>query len=229
MKLKKSDITNAFTPSRVLQARAHRRVFTQFAEKTGLVYFGYVNQRDDEHRLVRGLTQSAYHKDENYCIGSHEGYDITLVQRSDMLSFPGKPKKNHTWLIMTFDLHARVDLPHMFLGLHTHGETFYSQVFTKFPQLAKVPLGHLGVYAGTFASRYALYSPVAQLLVAQRLFGGEVAQKIMESFGSLTLEVTDNVLYVYSEHQRPTQALLGRMLTSGLWLAKKLDEEAARL
>lgn len=229
MKLKKSYITKAFTPSRVLQARAHRRVFTHFAEKTGLVYFGFVNQRDDEHRLVRGLTQSAHHKDENYCIGSHEGYDVTLVQRSDMLHFPGKPKKGHTWLIMAFDLHSNVDLPHLFLGLHTHGDTFYSQVFTKFPQLSAVPMGHLGTYGGTFASRYALYSPVAQLLVAQRLFGTEAAEKIMDSFGSLTLEVADNVLYVYSEHQRPTQALLNRMLTSGLWLAKKLDEEAATL
>lgn len=229
MKLEKSDFINAFTPSRVLQTRVHQRIVMQFAKKLNLVYFGYVNQRDDEHRLVRGLTQSATHKDNNYCIGSHDGYDITFVQRSDTLTFPGKTKKTHSWLIMTLDLHVSQDLPHMFLGLHTHGDTFYAHVFTKFSQLSKVSLTGLGMYEGIFSSRYQLYAPIAQHLIAQRLFNQDVAKKVIEEFGTVTLEISEGVLYVYAEHQRPTQALLERMMKCGLWLAKKLDQESAKL
>src|ERR1044072_5775592 len=95
----------AFVPAKVLQSRLHKRVFMQFAEKIGLVYFGYVNQRSDEHRLVRGLTVSAGHRDSNYCVGSFQGYDIALVERIDTIRFPGKSSKTHNWIIMTFDLH----------------------------------------------------------------------------------------------------------------------------
>lgn len=227
--MKPSYFKAAFTPSKVIQARLQRHAIMQFAEKIGLVYFGHVDQHGDDHRLVRGLTVSAKHKDTNYCIGSYDGYDITLVKRTDTIEFPGKPSKKHEWVIMTFDLHARVDLPHVFMGLHTHGETFYAQLFTKFATLSKVPLGTLGVYEGTFTQRYSLFASPAQALSAERLFSPEIAQKIVNEFGSLTLEISDGVLYIYAEHQRLTTALLEKMLKNGLWFAKALDESSASI
>lgn len=227
--MKPSYFVAAFTPSKVIQARMHKHTIMQFAEKIGLVYFGYVDQHGDDHRLVRGLTVSAKHRDNNYCIGSFEGYDITLVERTDTIEFPGKPSKKHEWVIMTFDLHAKVDLPHIFMGLHTHGEAFYAQLFTKFSTLSKVPLGTLGVYEGAFTQRYALFATPAQALSAERLFSPEIANKIVEQFGSLTLEIADGVLYIYAEHQRLTASLLEKMLANGLWLAKTLDETSVKI
>lgn len=227
--MNRSYIISALTPSKVLQTRLHQRVMMHFAEKVGMVYFGYVDQRNDEHRLIRGLTMSSTHRDNNYCIGSFEGYDITLVERNDKIRFPGKPVKRHNWLIMTFDLKTPVDLPHIFLGLHTHGETFYAHLFTKFAYFTTVSLSHLGVYQGAFSQRYTLYTLPAQVLSAERLFGEEVAKTILEQFGSMTLEIADGCLYLYAEHQRPTNTLLDKMLKNGLWLAKVLDAEASKI
>lgn len=219
----------AFIPSKVIQSQLHRRVFMQFAEKIGMVYFGYVDQRSDEHRLVRGLTVSATHRDNHYCIGSFRGYDMTLVERIDTIRFPGKSPKNHDWIVMTFDLHAPVDLPHVFVGLYTHSDTFYAHLFTKFAQFNKVPLGTFGVHDDSFMKRYVVYAEPAQLVTTERLFDTVLTRAIADHFGSLTIEIAENCLYIYAEHQRPSVALLEKMLKNGVWLAQSLDERAGRI
>jgi hypothetical protein len=218
--------TKAFVPARVLQSRLHKRVFMQFAEKTGLVYFGYVDQRSDEHRLVRGLTVSATHRDNHYCIGSFRGYDITLVERTDTIHFPGKSPRTQDWIIMAFDLHTKIDLPHIFIGLHTHSDTFYAQLFTKFTTLAKNPMGTFSALEPAFSDRYAIYTEPAKILSAEQLFDKDVAKTMVDHFGSLTAEVVDNCLYLYAWHQRPSISLLTKMLQNGLWLSAALDERA---
>ena len=212
----------AFVPSKVIQSRLHKRVFMQFAEKVGMVYFGYVDQRNDEHRLVRGLTVSANHRDDHYCIGDFGGYDVMLVERIDTIHFPGKPTRTHDWIIMTFDLHSKVDVPHIFLGLHTHSDTFYAHLFTKFSQLSKVPL-ESSTYQHAFTSRYAMYSEPAQLVAAQHLFDDEITKTIADHFGSMTVEITEGTLYLYVEHQRHSIAVLEKMIKYGAWLARSID------
>jgi hypothetical protein len=220
---KATQYLKAFVPAKVIQSRLHKHVFMQFADKVGLVYFGYVDQRSDDHRLVRGLTVSADHRDNHYCIGSFHGYDLTLVERVDTIRFPGKPAKNHDWIIMAFDLHSTVDIPHVFLGLHTHSDTFYAHLFTKFNQLVKAPLGTFGAYDPAFTSRYAVYTEPAQAIAAERLFDQTVTKTIGEHFGSLTVEIADGCLYLYAEHQRPSSALLEKMLKYGVWLSQAID------
>jgi hypothetical protein len=218
--------TKAFVPAKVLQSRLHKRVFMQFAEKVGLVYFGYVDQRSDEHRLVRGLTVSATHRDNHYCIGSFKGYDVTLVERTDTIRFPGKPHATQDWIVMVFDLHTTMDLPHTFVGLHTHSDTFYAHLFTKFATLTKVPLGTFSEYPHEFLHRYAVYTEPAQLALVEHLFSKETTKAIAEHFGGLTVEIAEGCLYLYAWHQRPTGASLTRMLQNGVWLAGAIDERA---
>lgn len=215
--------TKAFVPAKVLQSRIHKRAFTQFAEKTGLVYFGYVDQRSDEHRLARGLSVSASHRDNHYCIGSFKGYGITLVERTDTLRFPGKPPRNQDWIIMAFDLHTTIDLPHLFVGLHTHSDTFYAQLFIKYATLAKTPLGSFADYDSDFINRYAIYIEPSKVHEAEQLFTSEMASSVLSHFGSITFEIADDCLYLYAWHQRPSSALLTRMLQNGLWLAQSID------
>jgi len=222
---KSKHFIKTLVPAKVIQSRLHKRVFMQFAEKMGMVYFGYVDQRHDEHRLVRGLTVSAQHRDNHYCIGSFEGYDMTLVERTDTIHFPGKPAKNHNWIVMVFDLHTAIDLPHIFVGLHTHSETFYAHLFTKFAQLTRVPLGTFGAHSSHFVNKYAVYTSPSQLVEAEQLLTPAVTKVIAESFGSLTIEISEGCLYVYAEHQRPTVQLLEKMLRCGSWLARVLDAE----
>lgn len=223
IKDKTKRILNQLVPASVIQAQLHRRVITQFAEKVGLVYFGYVDQRSDEHRLVRGLTLSANHRDNHYCIGTFDGYDITFVERRDTIRFPGKSTKTHNWLIMTFDLHATIDLPHVFLGLHSHSATFYAHLFTKFSHLTKIPLEQYGSYSKAFLHKYAIYTSPDQMQNMSSLFNPELAKPIGDHFGSMTFEIADGCLYMYVEDQRTTQALLEKMLKYGIWLAKSID------
>jgi hypothetical protein len=220
---KSKQLAKAFVPAGIIQSRLHKRVFMQFADKVGLVYFGYVDQRSDEHRLVRGLTVSSNHRDNHYCIGSFDGYDITVVERVDTIRFPGKPAKTHDWIIMTFDLHSSADIPHVFLGLHTHSDTFYAHLFTKFAQMTRVTLGTFGAYDKGFNDRYAMYTQPSQSIAAQQLFDPAITKTIADHFGSLTVEIVDGSLYLYAEHQRPTTVLLEKMLKYGIWLAGTID------
>jgi hypothetical protein len=215
-----------FVPAKVIQSRLHKRVFMQFAERLGMVYFGYVDQRSDEHRLIRGLTVSAAHRDNHYCIGNFDGYDVALVERVDTLRFPGKPAKKHEWIIMTFDLRTHADMPHVFLGLHTHSDLFYAHLFTKFSQLIKAPLGTFGMYDPAFTQRYVMYTEPAQSIAVERVLDPAVTKVIADTFGSLTVEIADGCLYVYAEHQRPTVALLEKMLKHGAWLAQAIDTKS---
>ena len=212
-----------FVPAKVIQSRLHKRVFMQFAEKLGMVYFGYVNQQSDDHRLIRGLTVSSAHRDNHYCIGSYNGYDVALVERVDTLRFPGKQAKIHNWVIMTFDLRTTQDIPHVFLGLHTHSELFYAQLFTKFAQLTKASSGLPGAQDPAFAHKYTIYSESAHVLTVERLFDAEVTKVIAAHFGSLTVEIADGCVYIYAEDQHVSVALLEKMLRNGSWLAEIID------
>lgn len=222
-------IAKAFMPAKVLQSRLHAKAYKHFAERLGLVYFGYVDQRSDEHRLVRGLTMSAKHRDNHYCIGHYEGYDMMLVERTDTIRFPGKPARAYEWIIMTFDLRTTTDLPHIFLGLHTHSDTFYAHLFTKFGQLSKAPLGTFGAYDAGFVNRYSIYTEPSQTIQAEKLIDPQTAATIGAHFGSLTVEITDGCLYIYAENQRPTVPLLDRMMKYGAWLASVVDTNASKL
>lgn len=213
-------------PTKHLQSQMHRRVFQQFASKIGLVYFGYVDQRNDEHSLIRGLTVSTKHRDNHYCIGSFEGYDVTLVERIDTIHTPGKSPKTHNWIIMTFDLHHAVDMPHIFVGAHTHSDAFYQQLFTKYGNFNKVPLELSGAYDHHFLKHYSVFAKAEQALSAERLFSPAITKEIAYKFENMTIEVSEGTVYLYTENLRPSSTILDKMLTRGLWLARCFDQSA---
>lgn len=217
----------ALTPAKVLQARRHRTIMAEFAEANGLVYFGSVDQHGDDHHLVRGLTLSRTHRDSHYCIGTNGGYDITLLERVDTLVVPGKQPRTHRWIIMEFDLHTLRDIPHIFIGLHSHSAAFYTQLFTKFSTFAKVPLGRTGSYDTTFTDRFAVYTTPDQAIAAEQLITPEAAKLMAQHFGTLTAEIDDGCLYIYAEHRHVTEQLLGTILQNGLWLARHIDQSTS--
>lgn len=221
-------VVNSVLPTRVLRARRHKRMFKQFADKVGLVYFGFVDQREDEHRLVRGLSVSPTHRDNHYCIGSYKGYDVVLLERTDTIHFPHKPARQQEWIIMEFDLHTPVDVPHVFIGLHTHSDVFYAQLFTKFPSLVQAQIGVLGAYSKEFMERYTVYTASSHAIDFERLIGPETADEITKHFGKLTIEIHEGCLYVYAQHQHLSSHLLDAMIQNGQWLANHIDDQVSR-
>jgi hypothetical protein len=195
----------------------------QFAEKIGLVYFGYVDQRSDEHRLVRGLTTSPHYRDNHYCVGAFDGYDIALVERSGTLKHPGQVAELQDWLIATIDLRTTADLPHIFIGRRSHSQAFYSQLFTKFTYMMPLPLTEADGYDVQFLLTYVLYAKLTEAAEVSRLFDTTLTKAIADHFHGLTIEVSDGCVYVYAENQRPSGALLDRMVRYGVWLAQTID------
>ena len=219
-------ILKQLLPAHVIQAKIHKQVFLRFAQAYGFIYFGLVNQRHNDHRLVRGLTLTAKHRDSHYCLGAHESYDVTLVERVSTITYPHRSPQKHTWLIMAFDLHTVHDIPHLFLTNTRHDETFFQNLFTKFPYLTKVSLGGINTYHQSFLRQRTMYASLRDVHEVADIFVPALANKINDHLGNLSFEIYDKVLYIYAEHQRPTYSLLSRMLHEGIWLAKEVDAKA---
>ena len=214
-------------PRQLGTAAANRRAILAFAEAAGLVHFGFVDQHDDEHRIVRGATVSTHHTDSHYCIGTFNYYDVSFVERSDILRQPKEAVKGgtkpHTWHIIQIDLTTKLDLPHVFLGLHSHSDAFYQQLFHKYPMFSELRLGVLQPQPPQFLSKYRVYGVPAHALDVERLLPPATTTLIADHFGSVAIEIEGNALYLYAEHKHLTVALLMTMLENGIWLANQID------
>lgn len=206
-------------PSHLVRKRLQRGAIENFADKVGLVYFGFVDQRDDEHRLVRGHTVSATHQDNHYCIGTVRGYDVMLVLRNDVIRVPsGKEKRCH-WLIVTVDLHTKTDVPHCYIGHGSRDDEFAAS----YAQLHPLAIGGLGVYPHAFSSNYTIYGAATHALQIERTIPPQIAEVIASHFQGVSVEIEDNMIYLYTESVRPTEVQLDTMLSNGLWLAEAID------
>lgn len=219
-------IVASLSPASIVKRRNHKQIIADFAEKLGFVYFGFVDQREDEHRLVRGLTLSPTHRDNHYCIGSYEGYDMVLVERQDIIMHPGKPDRSISWFIVEVDLHTRHDMPHVFLGTHSHSETFYAHLFARFNKLIKIGLGTFGAHSDDFVNNYSVYTEPAKTVETEQLFNHNITATIAKHFRPLDIELNHDNLYIYADNLHITTQLIDTMVKNGLWLAKQLDAQA---
>ena len=199
--------------------QATKRLIVDFAERSGMVYFGYVSQRSDDHHIVRGLTVSTKHVDDHYCIGTYETYDVVLVERSDSL----RSGKRHIWHILEFDLKTTADIPHFFIGSGTHGHGFHELLDTKYPALQPMTIGMTAAYSTDFSDHFNVYVTPAHAMTMEQLITPEVAASIATHFKGLVVEITERALYVYSEKPHITGELLDTMLQNGAWLASQID------
>lgn len=212
---------SSLVPKHLLpSSQATRRLVTEFAEDAGMVYFGYVSQRSDDHHIVRGLTVSNQHVDDHYCIGTYEGYDIMFVERSDSL----RSGKRHTWHILEIDLKTSADIPHLFVGSPTRGHGFHELLQTKYPVLLPTSLGATAEYPASFTSHFTIYVAPAHAVTAEQLITPQIAATIADHFKGLVMEIVDQSLYVYSEKKTISAELLIAMLKNARWLAGELDK-----
>lgn len=212
-----------------MSRQSERRVIESFGKEHGLVYFGRVSS-DDEYHIVRGLTTSTSHIDLHYCVGTYQSYDIAFVERSDdLLNARKKSRQQHRWHIMEFDLKTTAELPHVFIGSHEHNESFYLELFTKFPALRALNLGVLAPYNPHFLANYRVYGSAVDRIAIERIFTPEVAEMITKHFGRLAIEINHNSLYIYSEHLKVSHRLLESMLKNGVWLCQQVDAAAPHL
>lgn len=221
-------IKAAFTKLQPLNPRrrsSFKRMITDFADRSNMVYFGFVNQLSDEHHIVRGLTVSTKHQDNHYCIGTYKGYDVVFVERSDTVLTSGH---KHTWHIMEFDLNTSSDLPHIFIGSPVHGNGFHSLMKAKYSSMLPVQLGITTPYPNEFTDYFSLITNPSHAVQAEQLIDAETAAMIGKHFKGLVIEITDASLYIYSEKPHITGTLLDTMIANGVWLARLIDQKSQR-
>lgn len=208
------------TPAAIMRSRSTRQIVASFAERIGLVYFGFVDQRSDEHTLIRGYTLSNSHRDYHYCIGSYRDYDVSFVLRSDRVRLAGaREAKDHTWLILRVDLRRGEDIPHMFIAHDSTKNLFAS----KYMSLIPISLSMFGQLKKEFTDRFTVFSHPAQVMQIERVVSSSVTDVIAQHFGNTSIEIADNTIYLQVPTNTPTKALLERTLSNGVWLAETLD------
>jgi len=199
-----------------------RRAFQRFAAKYDLVYFGQVDQRTDEHQLVRGVTATAWHRDRHYSVGHINGYDVTILRRDDRLSFPGKPTHDYHWAIMQLDL--RASLPHVFIDANHYDETFYAHLLVRLSRLQNFNHMFENASYADFAKAFKVYGQPELATHLYQLITPEIATMLKAHFSQFDYEIADDKLIIYAQTRLITEHLLEHMLRVGLWLAEQLED-----
>jgi len=214
-----------FSLASLRKAQATRRrgtIIRHFGEKLGLLYFGTVDQNNDHHEVIRGVTTSITHTDRHYAVGSYDGYDVAIVDRYDTTKHSaGAIHQN--WLILEIGLKTHSQFPHLFM-LPTHHETPYIHFFSNTRYLVPVHDFLQSPLPDEFQSRYTLYSLPHHIQSANQTAVTALTRGIGAHFWPSALEIHQNRLYVYITEHRLTETVLGSAVESALWLADALDQ-----
>jgi hypothetical protein len=208
-------------PFSIGRGLATKKIIKQFTHKFDLVYFGYVNQREDDHELIRGITVAANHTDNHFSVGHFHGHDISLVERQNTLTFPDKQPQQYRWIIMQIDL-RRSELPHIFIDAHHHDEMFYANLFVKFANLAHAD----SLFAESdplFARYFNVFTPADKFDDAELLLSKEVTAMLAHHFRQFDYELGGDRLLVYASNPVVSLHLLQEMLRIGTWLADQFN------
>lgn len=204
---------------------ARKRVIAKFADKIGIVYFGSVNQHDDEHKIIRGFTASSTHIDNNYCVGTVNGFDICLVDRCDSI-IQNHSVLNYNWVVLAINLKTKQDVPHFFIKANDNNPKPYNLLFGTFPLLTEVNLGTFENYSENFQNHYSINSKTPDSIQVEKLITARTADTITNHLWPLSIEQHEGVLYIYTDKLKITSNLMDVMLEGGLWLANYIDNQA---
>ena len=204
--------------------RRRGTVIRSFANKVGLVYFGSVDQHEDDHEVIRGLTVSTTHQDAHYAVGSFDDYDISLVDRFDVIANEHRQLIGHTWLIFQINLED-TSLPHLFFKPLGHSPAAYNKFFTAFNNLHVINDVFNDEHSHEFHARYELYGLATHALQLEETLTSRVTQTLATRFWPHAIEIYDGKLYVYITEHRLTETVLGATLQSATWLAGVLDKK----
>jgi len=203
--------------------RTRGRAIRTFANKLGLVYFGAVDQRTDDHEVIRGLTVSTTHRDDHYAVGSFNDYDVSLVDRYDILIDPQGKETDHNWLIFQINLENGESFPHTFFNPIGHSIDAYSKFFTSFSHMSMANLIFEGDHSNEFSTRYQIFATAGRALEIEKIFNTEVTKTIAARLWPHAIEILDNKLFIYTIEPKLTETLLETAISSGLWLAQLID------
>ncbi len=201
-----------------------RDAATAFAEKHGLVYFHTVSADSDAAPVVRGSTVAPHQVDSNFCIGTHAGYDMALMERAADVTFGKFESSFHRWYVLEIDLKRASGLPYLFVGTKQQSKAYYARVLTSRRGLAHVSL-HGATSVPRFYSNYVLISSPTDLPALQKLFSDDTVAVMAAQAWPFSLEIDDDSIIVTTLADKPSEQLMNKLLHYGLWFAKQIDEK----
>lgn len=219
---KTKQLIHQSSPGHFLRRANTAKTMRSLADQLGFVYFGYVDQTDDDHRLVRGLTASNTHHDHHYTVGTFKSYDIALLIRRDALTYRDKRIKDHYWTIVTADLHTSLEIPHVYIGHHSTRDL----MIAKYSRLSAIPLVADSQAMVAFNNDYALYGSLEYEHLIRSIIPPALLGLYSQHAQKFSVEVIDNTVHVYAIEKHPSKPMLEKMLNFAIWMAQSLDTTA---
>jgi len=207
-------------------SRSVTSYFKEFAEIAELVYFGDINKEDDIC-LYKGVTFSPKGKDSHYCHGTINDYDVAVFSRHSTHAGYGSKEVVSDWTIVATHLKTG-DLPHVLLDARKHEKTFYQSLFMRFPRLRKA--GSLLTQINQSAALYFdMYLRPENNAVVSGLFDDLILQRLITSFSKYSIEIDNDMIYVFKIGHPAARRELTDMLQETLWLAETIENRAHRM
>lgn len=195
----------------------------EFARQHDLIYFASV-RGDDTAPIIRGSTAAGKYTDNSFCIGTHAGYDMALVDRTNVIAYDGYKTTLHRWFVMQIDLRKAVDLPYIFIGTRQQTKAFYARVLMSRRELRYMNVGSAAKHDAAFHSHYAVIASPSQIALIYKLLDHETINILGAHKYPYAIEIEGNSLYVITEAARLSKQTLNKLLHFSLWMAKEIDE-----
>lgn len=206
--------------------RQRRLVLKSLADRLGLVTFGSVDQHRDEHEVIRGVTISNTHDDRQYAVGSHDGYDISVVDRRDHIGLVSGKKVDRRWCIIQVSLRDTPQHPHVFM-MPSQREPHFDTFFTATWNLKPLDVMQDVSQTIEFARRYRLYTTPRDVTRIDELTFPGFYELFSVRLWPHAVEVFDGKVLVYITENRLDETVLESAVQSALWLADQIDTRSA--
>lgn len=211
------------TISQLSRTRQRGAVIRKVASHLGLVYFGALGH-DDEHEVIRGITVSTSHRDSHFATGTFDGYDISLVDRDDIIR-EGTSSSHRRWAIVQVSLKRTLAVREWIFLPHDHRH-HYAHALTGLRHLQPIDALVAVPYSPECLRRYSLMAPSHQALDVHHVITPALADLAAIKLWPHAVELKDDRLLVYITEDRLNETVLRVAIESALWLADSLDQRA---
>lgn len=209
---------SAASLQRFRRTRQRGKVIRSVADRIGLVSFGSVDPRSDDHDSIRGITASTKHRDRHFAVGTYDGYDISIADRTYQ---PLNEAIKHTWCVLQISLRS-VTLPYTLLTPHALVKEFEGAVSLQ----RNLVLAPTEMLPAEFTSRYSIYTSSHDAHAIGDLLERTTAIAAAVRLWPYAVELHNSKLYLYITEHRLTETVLGSAIESALWLADALDVQS---
>ncbi len=207
-------------PKQITKHVSQRKIIQKFADDHGMVYFGLIEPGDD-HKLVRGITSSKDQRDAHYCIGTYDGYDVAFAQRRVLYHPPNGKPETHNWLVFQFDLKFKYPGRHI-LAVNKGFQLNYNRLLQG-SRVSPIADQAFASHDPAFTQFFTVFADPSRPYDIAYTLPSDVSTILGRHFRPLSVEITEDCVYIYADNQKPSEQLMDVMIQDGVWLAERLD------